>query len=111
MPPRQFSRHSFSRAVTDVTGAIVLTDPVPFRFVARPDNRLVTVHGGDTVFSIAAREFRGYPRPDGLWWIIADFQPDPIHDPTLRIEDGSILVIPSNRTIEEEIFAQSRANE
>lgn len=111
MPPRQLSRHSFTRAITDLEGKLVLTDPVPFRFVDRSDNRTITVGDGDSIFSIAAREFRGYPRPDGLWWIIADFQPEPIHDPTLRIEAGTVLVIPSNRTIEEEIFDRSRRDE
>lgn len=111
MPPRQYSRHTFARAYTDDDGAIVLTDPEPFGFVERPDNRLVTVRDGESIFNIAAREFAAYPRPDGMWWIIADFQPQPIHDPTLVLEAGTVLVIPSDRTIEEEIFAASRRGE
>ena len=111
MPPRNYSRHMFTRAITDLAGDLVLTDPVPFRFVDRTDNRTVVVSDGETLFSIAAREFMRYPRPDGLWWVIADFQPDPIHDPTLRLEAGSVLIIPSDRTLEEEIFDASRRDE
>jgi hypothetical protein len=111
MPPRKFSRHTFCRAYTDATGALVLTDPVPFRFKNYSDNRHHTVQGGETLFSIAGAEFKSFYRPNGLWWIIADYQPNPIHDPTLKLAEGTILVIPSDRTIFEEIFDTKRYDE
>jgi hypothetical protein len=43
--------------------------------------------------------------------VIADFQPDPIHDPTLELEPGRVLVIASLRTVLEEIFSESRREE
>lgn len=111
MPPRRFSRHSFTFGIRR-EGDYILTTAEPFRFRELDDNRLLTVKQGETLFSIAGREFKGIgPRPAGLWWIIADFQPSPIHDPTLEIPMGTTLFIPSNRTILEEIFSQARREE
>lgn len=111
MPPRLMSRHTFSTAYTDALGCLVLTDPVPFRYKSYSDNRFHTVTSGETLFTIAGKVFKGFDRPNGLWWIIADFQPEPIHDPTLKIIPGTVLVIPSIRTIHEEIFSDKRYDE
>jgi hypothetical protein len=111
MPPRQNSRYSFSRGYTDESGAFVLTDPVPFRFHPYTDNRFHTITSEDSLFTLAAKYFKRFPRPNGLWWIIADFQPDPIHDPTRRLGVGTVLVIPSDRTVQENIFASKRYDE
>jgi hypothetical protein len=46
--------------------------------------------------------------PGNLWWIIADFQNPPIHDPTRVIPDGTELIIPSDRVINTRIFNESR---
>ena len=111
MPPRRFSRHAFTSAVQDDEGRLVLTDREPFRFRSLPDNRQHLVKEGETLFSLAGRYFAPLPRPAGLWWVIADFQPDPIHDPTVALEPGRLLVVPSIRTIQEEIFSESRRGE
>ncbi len=63
---------------------------------------------GDTLFSLAAHYFAPIPRAAGLWWIIADFQPDPVHDPTIRLTPATTLVIPSVRTILESVFSETR---
>jgi hypothetical protein len=57
------------------------TEREPFRFRAFPDNRQHVVQQGKTLFSLAGRYFAPLPRASGLWWVIADFQPDPVHDP------------------------------
>jgi hypothetical protein len=111
MPPRRFSRFTFSAAVLDDDERLFLTDREPFRFRALPDNRQHVVKEGDTLFSLAGRYFAPLPRPSGLWWIIADFQPDPIHDPTISLEVGRVLLIPSLRTISEEVFSEKRRQE
>lgn len=111
MPPRKFSRHTFTEAFEDDVGDVVLTEPEPFRFQPFDDNRVHVVKGGETIFTIAAKYFRGLPRPAGFWWIIADFQPDPIHDPTVKVADGARLIIPSMRTVLEEIFNENRRGE
>lgn len=108
MPPRRYSRHTFARAYLDGSDDLVLTDPVPYRFKAFADNRIYVVKEEDSLFNLAARFFKGIPRPAGLFWIIMDFQPQPIHDPTLKITPGTTLVIPSLRTVTEEIFSESR---
>lgn len=109
MPPKLYSRHSYTYAYQDDSGDVVLSIPEPYRFRDFGDNRVVTVVEGETLFGIAGREFSGdFERPAGFWWIIADFQPEPIHDPTIRLEGGRKLYIPSVRTIREEIFSPSR---
>lgn len=110
MPPRNLSRHVYSQGVRDSTGALVLTTPEPFRYVALDDNEFYTVNRGDTLFSIAGRKYRVIDpdRASGLWWIVADFQPDPIHDPTVSLDHGRVLVLPSVRTVIERIFNEQR---
>lgn len=111
MPPRRQSRHTFTRAILDDSGHLVLTEPEPFRFRQLDDNSLHIVKDGESLFSLAGLYFRPFPRGCGLWWIIADFQPDPIHDPTRKLRAGTLLVIPSVRTVAEEIFGENRRNE
>ena len=66
------------------------------------------VSGADTLFSLAAVYYPQYPTPAMLWWVIGDFQPDPIRDPTLILEVGRILHIPSSRVLAEKIFVDDR---
>lgn len=111
MPPRRFSRHTFTEAYLDTEGDLVLTDPEPFRFRNLEDNRIHVVKQGDTLWNLAAHYYRELPRPAGLWWVIADFQPDPIHDPTVALPSGMTVVIPSLRTVIEEVFSEKRREE
>jgi hypothetical protein len=111
MPPRRFSRYTFTSGVLDDEERLFLTEREPYRFRALSDNRQHIVKEGDTLFSLAGRYFAPLPRPAGLWWVIADFQPDPIHDPTLSLEVGRVLVVPSIRTVVEEVFSEKRRQE
>lgn len=111
MPPRRLSRHSFTFGVSDSSERLHLTDREQFRFRDLPDNRTHTVHGGESLHSIASRMFPNFPRPAGLFWVIADFQPNPIHDPTVMPEPGTILIIPSERTVSDLIFSEARRDE
>src|SRR5215471_8859407 len=111
MPPRRFSRFMFSAAVLDDAGRLFLTEREPFRFQALPDNRVHIVKEGETLFTIAGRYFVPLPRPAGLWWVIADFQPEPVHDPTIALELGRAIVIPSVREVTEEILSETRREE
>jgi len=108
MPPRRFSRHTFTRSFEDTNGFFQLSEREPFRFQSFDDNRQHIVADGDTVFNLAGRFFASFDRPSGLWWIIADFQTDPIIDPTIALEIGRTLAIPSLRVIVEEIFSEAR---
>jgi len=111
MPPRRFSRYEFTRGIRDEEGRLFLTDREPFRFRPLRDNRLHEVREGETLFSLAGRFFRPRTRAAGLWWIIADFQPDPIQDPSIPLEPGRRLFIPSLRTVDEEILSEKRRQE
>ena len=108
MPPRQFSRHQFCQLVTDDLGRRVLTDRVPFRYADLSDNRRHLVNQGETLFTLAGKYFAGLPRAAGLWWVIADFQPTPIHDPTIALAPGTVVFVPSSRTVLETIMSEKR---
>ncbi|MGN6109991.1 MAG: hypothetical protein ACTHU0_33105 [Kofleriaceae bacterium] len=111
MPPQVGSRYSFCLGALDSGGIRYLTDREPYLFVAHPDNRVHIVAQGDTVFGLAGRYFEGLPRASGFWWVIADFQPDPIVDPTLELELGRRIVVPSLRVVTDVILGESRRRE
>lgn len=111
MPPRRFSRYSFTSAISDSNAKRYLTEPEPFLFRAIQDTRVHIVQEGETLWTLAAKFYKGLPRPAGFWWVIADFQPDPIIDPTLELQRGRSLFIPSIRTVVEDVFADSRRAE
>lgn len=111
MPPQARSRYLFCEGRVNAAGALFLTDRVPFRFRELPDSRVHTVIEGHTLRTIANTFFEGIPRPSELWWVIADFQPEPIVDPTIRLTPNRRLIIPSVRTVLEKIFNESRRDE
>lgn len=116
MSVKQYSRYTYTDILED-SGDVrdeavrFLGDRIPFRYKERTDNILHQVAQGDSLFTLAGRYFRQLQRPAGLWWIIADYQPTPIHDPTIALSPGSVLVIPSMRTLLEEIFNANRFDE
>jgi len=111
MPPRKFSRHVFTIGFKDSNDRLILTDRVRYPYRVFQDNREHPVQQGDTLQNLASRYFKPLQRPSGLWWVIADFQPTPIHDPTLLLEPSRIMIIPSVRTVLEEIFSATRRQE
>lgn len=107
----QGSRHTFVEGRLDDEGRLFLTDRTPYSFVTRDDNRVHVVVEGDTLWSIAGRYFQGLDRPAGYWWAIADFQPNPIHDPTIALVAGSVIIVPSIRTLLEDVLGEKRRRE
>lgn len=108
MPLQVGSRYSFCLALTDDQGRIFLTEREPYGFVDQLDNRTHLVVSSDTLFALAARYFAPLPRACGFWWAIADFQPDPIVDPTLALDVGRTLWIPSARLLTDVILGEAR---
>lgn len=108
MPPRINSRYTFTTAVPDDEGDLMLYGEEPYRYRELPDTKQHVVAQGDTLHNLAFRAYQGYDRPAGFWWVIADFQPDPIHDPTIALEIGRVMFIPSKRTLAEEILNERR---
>lgn len=112
MPPRRFSRHQFCAALQDDAGRLFLTDRVPYRYRTLPDTISHVAEGNETLHTIAGLYYReAFPRPEAFWWAIGDFQPDPVHDPTLLLDAGRVILVPSIRTITEEIFSERRRRE
>jgi hypothetical protein len=113
MPPFKFSKYQFVSALTEdgSLGRVFLSERERFPFRDFSDNRSHIVREGDSLFTLAHRFFKGLPRPSGLWWVIADFQPEPIHDPTIQLDLGRVLFVPSVRTVVEEVFSESRVAE
>lgn len=108
--PGLLSRYRFCFIVEE-DGVSFLTDREPYGYRDLPDNRRHKVRGGERLWTLAGRYFAlpgTIARPTDLWWVIADFQPEPIFDPTVKLEVGRVIHIPSHRTLLEEIFASSR---
>lgn len=108
MPPGIRSRYLFCHGVRDENGVLYLTEREPFRYYPFKDNRLHVVFHGDTLFHLAGHYFAPLERACGYWWVIADFQPDPIFDPTLALEVGRRLVIPPLRLITDILPSRQR---
>ena len=107
MPPRVGSRHSFTLGVRNAAGVLHLTEREPYRYRPHTDNRLHVVVQGDSLWDLAGRYFAPLPRSCGFWWAVADFQPDPIVDPTLLLEPGRRMFIPSVRVLTDVILGEA----
>jgi len=108
MPPLAGSRYTFCQGFQDDKGRWMLTDREPYRFHEHSDTRVHVVAQGDTLFELAGRFFAPLPRACGYWWAIADFQVVPIVDPTLSLETGRRLFIPSLRVLTDVILGEPR---
>ena len=111
MSPRAGSRYSFCSGVRYEAGALHLTEREPYTFRAHADTRVHIVVQGDTLFDLAGRYYAPLSRACGFWWVLADFQPDPIVDPTLQLEAGRRFLIPSMRVLTDVILGESRRRE
>jgi hypothetical protein len=85
-----------------------LTEREPYRYESHADSRVHVAAEGETLFTLAGRYFAPLPRACGFWWVIADFQPDPILDPTLALEPGREVHIPSLRVLTDVILGEPR---
>lgn len=111
MPPNRWSRDRFCSAVADEDDCLYLTEREPYGYRELADNIAIKADAGDTLWTLAARYYAPIDRPSRFWWVIADFQPEPIHDPTLALAPGTALYIPSIRTLQEEILSEKRRAE
>lgn len=102
------SRYQYCLEMFDAAGVPYITEPEPFVFRVERDNVVHTVVEGDTLWNLAHRYFAGHRRPKGLWWLIGQFQPTPIVDPTLALVPGTKLIIPSARLLRLAVFSPAR---
>lgn len=110
MPPMVGSRYGSCLGVRDDEGRLFLTEREPYRYRELPDNRVHVVVQGDTLWDLAGQYFAPLPRACGFWWAIADFQKDPVIDPTLELAEGTRLVIPSLRVLTDVILSEQRGS-
>ena len=111
MPPRRFSRYTLAEAQYDDGDRLFLITPTPFRYQEFDDTTQHVCADGDTLWGITGKYLSGIPRACGRWDLVGMFQPEPIFDPTVRLEAGRVIYVPSARVIEEEILAEKRRNE
>lgn len=108
MPPTPTSRTRLCSGIIDDDGDLVLTDPEPFLYRELPDNITHPVVQADTWQSIAYR----YYGDALLYWVVVDFQPaGPVYDVTVALVPGERVVVPSLRTVQEDILSESRRQE
>lgn len=112
MPPGPLSRHLLCVGVTRFSdGLSYLLDREPIRYVNRGDNKRVQAKRGDTWYSLAAEHLVPIPNAEQLFWVICDFQPDPILDPTIAPTPGTIYYIPSPDFVTANYFSDARRDQ
>lgn len=102
------SRYRWCEIHLDEAGRRFLGPRPRFEYRELDDNSFHTIEEGQRLWHLAQIYYRGVRRAGNLWWVIADFQPEPILDATLTIEPGTIIIVPSLRTVESQVFAPDR---
>jgi hypothetical protein len=93
----------------DEAGRSYLTEPERYVYRQLADNVAHVVVEGDDLWSIAGKYYAGsIVGGETLYWVIGDFQPEPVIDPTVAFEVGSAVIVPSVRTVLEEILSEKR---
>jgi hypothetical protein len=105
------SRYRFSRVERDSAGRVFLGPRPVYGYRALPDTLVHTVSEGETIHSIAAAYYAGLDRPEQFFWVIADFQPEPIRDVTIPLEPQRELYIPSLQVLEAAILSPNRSSD
>jgi hypothetical protein len=79
------------------TGILYVPSRTPVRFIDEGDSSIqVEVRGIRLLALISHDVYRGVvARPQDLWPIVADFQPEPILNPFLKLDVGRTLFLPS----------------
>lgn len=99
------SRYFAAEEYTAWNGTILLSEAVPFRYVERDDNIVHQAVEGDSWFTLAEMYYWMLShRAAGLYWIGCDFQPEPVVDPTLAIQGGKTIILPSASVVRSEIL-------
>ncbi len=105
MPPRINSRYLSTEGVVDDNGYFHLTEREPFKYDANlPGTIRHRVGAGESIFTIAFKYYDPFPNAEHLWWVLCEFQPDPILDPTLDLAENRIIFVPTLRVIQEKVL-------
>jgi len=89
-------RYQHTRVFVDEdTGVQFLGISDPISFIDDRENIMHVITAGDTLEALSDRYYDGFKDPQDLYWVIAQFQPRPIMDPTQQLPSGTVLVLPS----------------
>lgn len=82
-------------------GRLLLNSRVPVSFREDDGNLAYTVRAGDTPWSLSFRFFRNVPTRfrSMLFFILLEFQPEPIIDPTRELAPGTTIIIPGETLV------------
>jgi nucleoid-associated protein YgaU len=108
VPIYRYSRYWANKVYTDTGGTQYLDEREPVRYRDAPDNIYHTVRDGDTLWGLAHRYFQGLPNACRRWWILAEYQPTPILDPTIALQPGTVVVVPSLRFVHTVVYGEDR---
>lgn len=108
MAVQETSRYFMTLGATRVSdGLNFLLDREPLYFQPRSDNKRVVVQATDTWWSLAAAHLSSLPNAEQFFWVICDYQPNPIMDPTINPMPGTLVIIPDENFIMSTYFADS----
>ncbi len=111
-PTSRLSRSYLCTGQLDADGNLFLSERVPFRYVDRDDTIEHVAVAGDTWWSLADLFYGSVPDAASLlWYVIPDFQPAPVVDPTIAIVPGTILYVPSLQTVLTEVVSEGRRSD
>jgi hypothetical protein len=105
----------FSIGDSDDDGNLYLTERKPFRYDPKlPGTIPHVVEVGDSLQTIAFKYWISMSPddleivwgPEHLWWVIAEFQPVPILDPTIDLVPGTTILVPSLRVVQERVLGE-----
>jgi hypothetical protein len=103
------SRYQFSEIHTDSAGRRFFGPRPRFTYRDLPDNQRHIVKGAERLWHLSQIYWPELPKNGTYYWIIADFQPEPILDAFKDLVMGSVIIVPSLRTVEGMIFNSARA--
>jgi hypothetical protein len=107
--PSTLSVYRFCQAYEAPDGRKYLTDIQPFLFEELTDTTPHVVVGEQRIEDVAAIHYQVYGEEAYLLGqVLAQFQPEPLFDPTVPLVAGSTVFVLSLRAIEERVFAESR---
>jgi len=108
MPMYPWSRYRYCTLFTGDDSVSYIDEREPFGYRDEVDNRYHRSRRGDTWWGLAHLYFQGVPRACGLWWLICEYQPTRVIDPTCVIEENTLIVVPSMRVIRMMVFSPER---
>jgi hypothetical protein len=100
--------------IDTINGDRILLPGASYGYQDLDDNIQHVCSTGDNLIRIAIERYTGViggDHPEIYYAYIGDFQPEPIHDPTINLEIGRTIYIPSSRTILNDIEDESRRPE